>query len=243
MKWLRKLEGVFIWVIWGPLCLLSLLLFILFVGITLADPHRAAIWLGLGFVIPLSLIGFSILSTWLSAWVRLGTSPLFLAELSKKTGGRLFLPSLWFPMRMPRIEGQYQGYTWVLSLSRRGGILTPAKVGGKFLLWGWFFWLEVEGPIGKNLGISAQGAWDTTGRFLGLSGGNITPWAKVAPQLMQPSAISPAQSLFSIPAQNMTILSSHQDIIATGTLGEDITPAHIAQLLEGLVGFVRQLNA
>lgn len=242
MKWLRKLEGLFVWVIWGPLVLFSFFLLMLFVGITVANPRWAALWLGLGFVIPLSLLGFSTLSTWISVWLRKGTSPLFLAELSEKIGGTLFLPSLWFPIRMPRLEVDYQGYTCVFSLSRRGGFLTPAKVGGKFLLWGWFFWLEVEGPIGKNLGLSAQGVWDTKGRFMGLPGGNITPWAQ-AETLMPPAAIAPAQSLFSIPVQNMSLLSSDQAIIATGTLSEAITPAHIAQLVAGLVSLAQHLRA
>lgn len=243
MKWLRKLEGLFVWVIWGPLVLFSFFLLILSVGITVANPHRAALWLGLGFVIPCSLLGFSTFSTWLSAWVRLGTSPRFLAELAKKADGSIFLPSLWFPMRMPRIEGQYQGYTWIFSLSRRGGLLTPANVGGKFLFWGWFFWLEVEGPVGKNLGLSAHGAWDSTGRFMGLPGGAITPWAKVEPPLMPRAVIPIAQALFTFPAQNMNILSSNQAIIATGTLNADISPAQVAQLLEGLVNVARQLKA
>lgn len=188
---------------------------------------------------------------WLFRWTRTGQAGSFLDEVSTQTGGEVSTGSLLLPMLSPRITGELHGRSFKLTLRRQAGFLSPSRVGGRFLIFGWFYAVEVDAPIGAKIGFAPEKTSDLGVGLFGLKGPAETTeglklWPGSSPRGQALAALPRARDIarrivgFGAPAGSL-VRAGPDRIAMSGMLSTDVTATTVAALLEDLASLAAEL--
>lgn len=174
-------------------------------------------------------------------WSRSGRAPGFLGEVAAALGGgKVDCATLLFPTLSPRLTGTIDGRAYRLTLRRTAGLLSPSRVGAKFLIFGWMFELRVEAEIGSKVGYAPAGT--IGGALFGLSNERDLPGMRIwgDPALAErPAALDAARRALAI---GQPLLRAGPDAIdASGMLRTDIAPADIAAFVRDVGSLAKAL--
>ncbi len=105
----------------------------------------------------LGVMLFGVAVMWLIKRAFGGRAGPWLERAAGSVGGRVFMPSLLWAFRMPRIEGQLQGHTYRIALFRQGGILGHPDPGEKRIILCWLLNGHMDAPLSGKLGFAPPG--------------------------------------------------------------------------------------
>jgi len=101
---------------------------------------------------------------------RVGRARSFLEAVAAQNGAEVTTGSLLLPLLSPRIRGEVHGFSYRLTFRRRGGILSAADIGKRFLIWGWDYDLFLDLRWEGRAAFLKQGAPAALLSLFGISG-------------------------------------------------------------------------